>query len=437
MEKNQILEILSDWNFWAREIDAGIRRDEYVGILAELLTKTDQVVALAGVRRSGKSTLIRQTAKELGGGLNTLIVNFEDERFLVRDLQLLSDIFDAYREKVKPKGKPFMFLDEVQNIPGWERFVRGVHERKEANIMVTGSSSKLLSAELATLLTGRHITYPVYPLSFKEFLFFRKIPVRGDLEALAKRLEIKGLLSEYMEYGGFPGVVLSSEKQRILLSYFEALINRDVIDRYKIREKEKLLVLAKYYLTNISSLASYNKTAKFLKLSPTTVERFTNQLENANIIFQIKKFDYSVKEQENSPRKIYSIDTGLSNAMGFRFTEKPGKNMENIVALELKRRQAVKPETEIYYWKDSQQRETDYVIKEGTKIKELIQVCYSVEDPETKERETKALLKSMDEFKKDQATIITLDHEGTEEIKNKKITYTPLWKWLLTTPDQS
>jgi hypothetical protein len=300
--------------------------------------------------------------------------------------------------------------------------------------MVTGSSSKLLSAELATLLTGRHITYPVYPLSFREFLFFRKIPLRGDLEALAKRLEIKGLLSEYMEYGGFPGVVLSSEKQRILLSYFEALINRDVIDRYKIREKEKLLVLAKYYLTNISSLASYNKTAKFLKLSPTTVERFTNQLENANIIFQIKKFDYSVKEQENSPRKIYSIDTGLSNAMGFRFTEKPGKNMENIVALELKRRQAIKPETEIYYWKDSQQRETDYVIKEGTKIKELIQVCYSVEDPETKERETKALLKSMDEFKKDQATIITLDHEGTEEIKNKKITYTPLWKWLLTTP---
>ncbi len=431
MRKDEILEILSDWNFWAKEIDIGIEREEYVKKLINLITKTNQIVCIAGVRRGGKSMLIRQIARGLGDSVNNLIVNFEDERFLERNLKLLIDIYNTYLEKLKPEKKPFIFLDEVQDIPRWERFVRGMHERREANIMISGSSSKLLSAELATLLTGRHIIFFVYPLSFKEFLKFKNLSINSEFEILAKRIEIKRLLTEYLEFGGFPEVSLSSNKKRILTSYFETIITRDIVDRFEIREKDKLKIIAKYYLTNISSPITFNRISKFLSLPLTTVERFSDYLETANMIFFIKKFSYSSKEQEKSARKIYSIDTGISNAIGFRFIEKLGKIIENIVAIELKRRQSFNPSLEIYYWKDYQQREVDFVVKEGLKIKQLIQVCSDISNIETKERETKPLLKAMDEFKLKEGLIITEDIDSEEKIKDKKIIYKPVWKWLL------
>lgn len=431
MRKDDILEVLSDWNFWAREIDTGIKREDYVNSLIELITKTNQVVCITGVRRSGKSTIMKQIAKETGDAVDTLIINFEDERFLQRDLKLLMDIYNTYIEKVKPKKKPVIFLDEVQNVPEWERFARGVHERKEARVVVSGSSSKLLSAELATLLTGRHIVSFVSPLSFKEFLKFKDLSIKSELDVLSKRIEIKRLLSEYLEFGGFPEVSLSSDKKRILTSYFETIIMRDITNRFKIREVEKMKILAKYYLTNISSLISFNKISKFLNLPLTTTERFSSYLEVANMIFSIRKFSYSLKEQEKSARKIYSIDVGLSNAVGFRFAEKFGKIIENVVAVELKRKQTFNPSLEIYYWKDYQQREVDFVVKEDLKVRQLIQVCFDVGSVETKERETKALLKALEEFNLKTGLIITEDFDGEEEIKDKKIIYRPLWKWLL------
>lgn len=435
MRKDEILEILSDWNFWAKKIDTGIERENYVKKIVELITKTNQIVCIVGVRRSGKSTLIKQIAKELAKNLenaaDTLIVNFEDERFLEKNLKLLTDIYNTYVERLKPERKPFVFLDEIQNIPEWEKFVRGVHERKEANITVSGSSSKLLSAELATLLTGRYITFFVYPLSFLEFLKFKDMSVSNEVEILAKRMEIKRLFLEYLEFGGFPEVVLSAERKRILISYFETIITRDIIERFRIREREKIKTLAKYYLTNISSPITFNKISKFLRLPLTTVERFSHYLETANLIFFTKKFSYSLKEQEKAARKVYSVDTGLSNAIGFRFAEKIGKIMENVVAIELKREQTFDPALEIYYWKDYRQREVDFVVKEGLKVVQLIQVCFNLDNMETKERETKALLKAMDEFKLNNGLIITEDFEGEEKIKGKKIIYKPLWKWLL------
>ncbi|MCK4730529.1 MAG: ATP-binding protein [Candidatus Aenigmarchaeota archaeon] len=431
MQKDYIFEILSDWNLWGKKLDTGIKREKYLDELVNLTTNTNQVICIAGVRRSGKSTIMRQIAKEVEDGANTLIVNFEDERFPERNLKLLTDIYNTYLEKIKPKKKPFIFLDEIQEIPEWEKFVRGVHERKEANIIVSGSSSKLLSAELATLLTGRHITFFIYPLSLREFLKFKNLPANKEVEILAKRTEIKGLISEYMEYGGFPEVCLSSEKKRILLSYFDTIITRDIIDRFNIREKEKIKILAKYYFTNISSPITFNKISKFLKLPLTTVERFSEYLETASLIFFVKRFSYSLKEQENSPRKVYSIDTGMSNTLGFRFIEKLGKIMENIVALELKRRQMFNPSFEFYYWKDYQQREVDFVVKEGLKVKQLIQVCFDINNRETKEREIKALLKGIKEFKLKEGLIITEDLEKEEIIEDIKIIYKPLWKWLL------
>ena len=434
MKKDAILEILSDWNFWAKEIDSGIKRKEYLKEIIKLITKTNQIVCIAGVRRSGKSTLIKQIAKELikeTKNENTLIVNFEDERFSERNLKTLIDIYDCYLEKVGPDKKPYIFFDEIQNVQEWERFVRGKHERKEANIIVSGSSSKLLSAELATLLTGRHLIFNIYPLSFKEFLFFKNLQIRSEIDIATKRIEIKRLFQEYLESGGFPEVVLSSEKKRILLSYFDTIISRDIIERFNIREREKIKTLAKFYLTNISSSVTYNKVSRFINVPLTTVERFSEYLETANLIFFIKKFSYSLKGQEKSPRKVYSIDCGLSNTIGFRFMKNFGRTMENIVAVELKIRQTFNPSIEIFYWKDYQQREVDFVLKAGTEVKQIIQVSYKIDDMNTKERELRSLLKAMDEFKLKEGLIITDDFEDEEKIDGKKVIYTPLWKWLL------
>lgn len=395
MRKEELLEILSDWNFWAKEIDTGFKRDDYINKLIPLITETNQIVCIAGIRRSGKSTIIRQLAKELGGDTSTLIVNFEDERFIQRDLKLLRDIYDTYLEKVKPTKKPFIFLDEVQNVPEWERFARGVHERKEAKIIISGSSSKLLSAELATLLTGRNITFFAYPLSFKEFLKFKGLPVATELEILAKRVEIKRALDEYMEYGGFPEVALSTEKKRILLGYFDTIITKDTIERFNIRERGKIKTLSKFYLTNIASPVSFHKVSSFLNIPHATVDRFSEYLQTACLVFFITKFSFSMKEQEKAQRKVYSIDSGLSNAIGFRFTKNSGKLMENIVATELKIRQSFEPGTEIYYWKDQSGREVDFLVKDGLKVTELIQVCQDLSDMGTKEREVKGLVRAM------------------------------------------
>ena len=433
MQKNQILEILSDWNFWAKEVNTGITREEYLDTLISLITKTNQIICIAGIRRSGKSTLIKQIARQLIDQQNadTLIVNFEDERFWQRDLELLIDTYNTYLEKVKPKGKPFIFLDEIQNIPEWERFARGVHERTGTKIIVSGSSSKLLSAELATLLTGRHIMFFVYPLSFKEFLKFKNIPIANEIEILTNRTTIKQMLDEYKEYGGFPEVVQSHDKQRILLSYFETMIVRDVIERFNIREREKIRTIAKFYLTNISSPISFNKISGFLNIPLTTVERFSGHLETANVVFFLKKFSFSFKEQEKAQRKIYSADVGLSNTIGFRFSENLGKIMENIAAVELKRRQSFNPQIEIYYWKDYQQREVDFVVKKGLDVVQLIHICHDITSIGTKERETKSLIRAMKKFKLTEGLIITDDFESEEEIKGSKIKFVPMWKWLL------
>lgn len=435
MRKEELLEILSDWNLWTKEIETGIPRERYCTELCSMLKNTDQIICISGVRRSGKSTLIKQIAKELSkeaGKNSTLIVNFEDERFSERSLKTLRESYDCYLEKVKTSGKKtFMFLDEIQNIPEWERFVRGIHERKEAKILVSGSSSKLLSTELATLLTGRHIVFTLYPLSFKEFLYFKNIHIQSEIDIAANRTAIKKVLGEYLEFGGFPEVVLSLEKKRILLSYFDTIISRDIIERFRIREREKMRTLAKFYLTNISSPITFNKISQFLSLPLTTVERFSGYLETAHLLFFVKRFSYSFKEQEKSQRKVYAIDCSLSNTIGFRFTENLGKLIENVVAIELKRRQTTNPELEIFYWKDYQQREVDFILKEGTKVKQLLQVTSDIQNMNTKEREVGSLLKAMKEFSLNEGLIITEDVEGEEEIDGKKIIYKSLWRWLL------
>jgi len=435
MEKFEILEILTEWNFWKEDMEVGIFREYYVNEILDRL-KLDKVISVIGVRRSGKSTILKQIVKKLiekNMRENTLIVNFEDRRWLKLDLEFLNKVYDAYQEIIKPRGKPYIFLDEIQKVEKWERFVRSLNERKEANILITGSSSELMSKELSSLLTGRTLEIEIFPLSFKEFLKFKKLRIKDERDMAFNAAEIRSLFIEYLEFGGFPEIVLVDDKRykrEILWQYFDDIIGKDVIERFNIRNSRKIEILAKYYLTNISSPHTFNSISRFLKIPVETISRYSNYLEISRLISFLKRFSFSLKEQENSPRKVYSIDIGLSNAIGFRFREDFGKIAENIVFLELKRRE-MKSKTEIFYWKDSYGKEVDFVVKDDTSIKELIQVCWDISKPNTKERELKALVKAGKELKCRNLKVITWDYEGREEFKGKEIRFIPLWRWLL------
>lgn len=435
MGKSELLEVLRDWSPWARELDAGVPRGRHLARLMGFL-KTNQVVTITGPRRAGKSFLMRQVAKELqkegANRNNILFVNLEDSRFTKLDVRLLSQIYDTYLEFLAPEGQIFVFLDEAQEIVGWERWVRTMHELRKAKVVVSGSNAKLLSQELGTLLTGRHLDVAVYPLSFEEFLGFNNLVLKSRLDIVDKRIEIQRLMRRYLEYGSFPEVVLSQRDQKeVLLSYFDDLVRKDLLQRFRIRKQQELKDLIRFYVSNIGTLTTFGSMEKYLKVTRGTIERFSGYLEQVYLIFFLKRFSFRVKAQEKDPRKVYAVDTGLSNAVGFRFSENRGRSAENVVFLELKRRQALNPELELYYWKDVQHREVDFVLKDGLKVKQLIQVCWNVADFKTKERELRSLKKAMAELKCRDALVVTEEFEGEESLNATKVRFVPLWKWLL------
>lgn len=434
MDKNELIKILNDWNFWQKDPNVGVVRDRYLSVLEKMLP-SEQVKIITGARRSGKSFLMKQLAYNLiKNGVDKkqiLIVNFEDPRFVTLDTALLSQIFDTYREFLSPDGKIYIFLDEIQEIKDWEKWVRSIQELGQANIIISGSNARLLSRELATVLTGRHLDVTVLPLSFEEFLKFRNIEVKDVLSLANNDIKIKSLLREFLEFGSFPMVVLEEEKEKILLAYFDDVINKDLVKRYNIRKTEKLKGLVKFYLSNIASPTTFNSSGKFLDISAETVEKFSGYLEASYLVFFLKRFSFKVKEQEKSPRKIYAIDTGMANTVGFRFSENIGKLAENVVFLELKRKTYLNPNLEFYYWKNAQHEEVDFVIKENTQLKEVIQVCWDISEMNTKKRELRALLKAMKELQLGKGKVITEDFEGEETFDGIIVQYIPLRKWLL------
>ena len=431
MEKAKIIEILEDWNFWTKKHNIGIIRQDYLRQITRL-SETGQIIAIMGIRRSGKSTIMLQYISHLidkkVNPRNTLYINFEDLRFKDFNLELLYQIYEVYLEYVQPTSKPYIFLDEVHKIEGWEKFVRTMHELKKANVFVSGSNAKLLYGKLASVLTGRHLDIYVFPLNFKEFLLFNKIKIKDRLDLISKKYKIKSLLNEYVKYGGFPLVCLEKSKKEIIQTYFEDIINKDVIENHVITYVSKIKSLAKFYLTNTGRRISFNNISKFLNLSLDTIERYSNYLEESYLIHFIKKFSYSVKEQERTMAVVYAVDNGLGNLLGFAFSKDEGWSYQNIVANQLIKRYGKR---NIFYWMSSTKEEVDFVVKKGLKVNQLIQVCYNIEDYDTKKRELKALVKASKELKCNNLLIITDNKEGEEKINRKKITFIPLWKWLL------
>ena len=434
MMDKTLLEKIQDLNYWHKAQDSGVERTE----LADLLRFSEDkefVLAITGLRRSGKTYLAKQLLKEKikkASPEQTLYINFEDpalEPYL--STGSLTELYNAYRYYLNKDKEAYVVLDEVQNVPKWEKWVRIMLEKREnVKFIITGSSSKFFKGELSKALTGRAVNQIIFPLSFKDFLNFKKY----DLKAFESYSSLAAYLNEYLEYGGLPLVVLSEQdrKNTYLKELFEDIITKDIIIKYALREPE-IKKLAVLLLNNYASYVSVRKMRNIMetiaktKISPTSVNNYLYYLEDAHLFFFIPIFSYKIKDAMLYPRKAYCIDTGFINAINSRYSENIGRTYENTVAAELLRRNG---KESIFYWK-SQKTEVDFAIKEGQKITELIQVAYSVDDPKTKEREVNALIEASEELDCDNLMIITEKQEADEMHEGKKIKYVPLWKWLL------
>lgn len=393
---------------------------------------------ITGVRRSGKTYLLYEIAKRLEKDIprqNVVYVNFEDDRLYPLRGNELKTLPDVYFEYFFPdENYPLWFLlDEVQNMPNWERSVRTFIDRRMAKVVVTGSSSRLLSGEIATSLRGRTFTRTLFPLGFKEFLKFKEFKI-NNIESLlysSQKPKILNLFNELLKYGGFPQVVLSKKKEELLREYYRAIFYRDIVERFSIRNLSLFENFLKLLIQQNASLFSLGKAENFLKtlgfkLAKSTLAEYLFYARSAFLLFEVPLFSYSIKDRLQYPRKIYTIDTGLANSVTFRHSHNYGRMLENVVFLELLRR-----EKEIYYWKTRNGYEVDFVIMENLKVKELVQVAWDVSDEKSLKREERALLKAMEEFGLDKGLILTKDYSERKEVKSNEILYKPAWLWML------
>lgn len=416
----EILKSLYDWNPWLEgefpvEL-GGFPRDYHLMQFLQI----PEIKVLEGARRVGKSTLLYQVIEKLLElGEEVLYINFEDE---VLKKYPLSDIISAFRVRASVKN---LFIDEIQNCSDWVSFIRKAHDRKEiSQIWISGSNSSFIQKEFATLLTGRNITINVHPLSFKEYLNFKSVDSKPPFSS-KKEIEIKKAFQQYMEMGAFPAVVLRSVLQKeLLISYFEDFIYKDIASRHDVN-LVKIKELGIYLATNSTKPFSYRGCAKALGMHPKTIMDYCAYFYEIFLFSELYKFDYSLKNQMGSEKKIYAIDTGLAGAISFRFSEDFGRILENIVFNELKRRNA-----EIYFHKHKY--ECDFLIKKELKIIAAIQVV-KVLDPEVRQREIRGLIEAMQAHQLTEGIIFTMDEEGIEEYDQYKIKIFPIWKWLLGT----
>ena len=399
--------------------------------IAPLLNQRE-IIIITGVRRGGKSSLMRLISNDLIEKYdilqdNILYLNFEDERFTYFDINDFEQVYEIFLELYHPVGRKYFFLDEIQNVKGWEKWLNRLYEFEDLKIFVTGSNATLLSSEIATALTGRNRQLIVYPFSFNEFLSLRNYSItEKDFYLREKRIEIKRLFDEYLKLGGFPEVLKISDNT-LLEQYLKDIIYRDVIARYSIRNIKEIKELILYLASNIGTIQSYNNLREMINVkSLNTIKNYLEMLENVFLFFKIDLFSFSVKKQIYNPSKIYSVDSALSNAIAFKFSENLGHIYENIVFIELQRRNK-----EVFYWKSKRGREVDFVIKSGLKIDEAIQVCFSFTDKKTRDRELESLLSAKNELNVDNLVMITEDEKGEEVIDGATVRIIPLWKWLL------
>lgn len=398
--------------------DLGVEREVLKQIERDL--KTPFAIVISGFRRSGKSTVLAQTAKKFYKN-KYFYVNFEQEEFLnfkAQDFSTLHEVLiNLYGDR-----KVFMF-DEVQNISGWESFVRRLID-SGYKCYVTGSNASILSPEFGAKLTGRYLPIEMLPFSFNEYCLFNKveIPTHKVLITREKGL-LKKVFNEYLYMGGIPDHLKYPDSNWPQILYEDAL-TRDIVSRYKIEEPKLLKELSYYLLSNVSALVSFNKMKSLLGLgSVNTVKAYVDYLESAWLLFTVNCYAFSVKKQQVANKKIFAVDTGLVNSVAFSFSSDYGKFLENVVFLALKRRQE-----EVFYYKTKDGSEVDFYLP---RTKRMIQVCFNLTNTKTKERELSSIITAAAEMGVRDCLLLTEDDTDVMKVGNLEIKVKPVYRWLL------
>lgn len=416
MNKERLTEILLDQKEIFSSKTGLIERD----IDLEQVINTSLVVIITGVRRCGKSSLlflIKEKMKLNESGY--CYFNFDDER-IINDVTILESIDNLHKEIYGTE--PVLFFDEIQNITGWEKFVNRLYEQGR-KIFITGSNASILSSEIATSLTGRNKVLELMPFSFNEYLRFKKIDARISRLSTGQRLQITSAFDRFLSEGGFPLVIKENDPE-ILAGYFQDILYRDIIARYRLSQVDEIKQIGVYFLSNIAKKFSYStlqKTASIKSLS--SIKSYLGYYAHSYLFYYLNKFDYSIKKQTLNPRKVFAIDQGFIYRIGFNFSSNKGRVLENIVFLELKRRKK-----EPYYF--SGKRECDFVIQQGNHIKQAIQVTWVLSN-ENIEREIGGLQEAMTEYHLSNGLLLYYDTEIQDRQIPDNIQLLPVWKWLI------
>ncbi|MCD4759919.1 ATP-binding protein [archaeon] len=401
IKKEVLKEVIASQRKWILKLEKGIEREKIKNIH---LTPNFAII-ISGVRRCGKSTLLSQILKKQK---KFYYLNLEDPKLDGFELKDFNKIDTLFKEVYGKNG--IYFFDEIQNVNKWEIFVRYLVDKKE-KVILTGSNASLLSKELGTRLTGRHIDIQLFPFSFKEFLDFTK--------EKASEKSYKTFLSK----GGFPEF-LKENNPEILNELLSDIIMRDIVNRYKIRNSSLLKKIAIYLISHVGKEFSFNSLKKMFQIkSVQTVIDYISYFEDSYVLFTVPKFSYSYKKQQINRKKVYSIDNGFSHSNTVSFSKDRGRMFENSIFLHLRKKYK-----NIFYFQEK--HECDFIIKENNKINQAIQVCYNLND-ENQKRETEGLLEAMKKFKLNNGTILTFSQEDEFEIKGKSIKVIPAYKFLM------
>lgn len=395
-------------------------RDQFQNVTPYL--DANVIKLITGPRRAGKSVY----ALQILSGKNYAYLNFDDTQLLGAFnedavMQALAEVYPGY---------DYLLLDEVQNLDSWDAWVSKLY-RRGVNLVITGSNANLLSSEMSTLLTGRYVEIQILPFSMKETLEYKEAPIDAELPDEKAKLFIE--MDDYLKKGGYPEIVKNRDiEQAYLSALFDSIILKDVAQRHKIRKITELYDLADYLISNYSNPLSYNEIADELSLgSVTTVKKFCGYLAEPYLFFYLPRYNNKLKEMKKAPRKVYVIDNGFIYTRSFELSSNNGRQLENMVFIELLRR-GYDLEKSLFYYRTSNDKEVDFVTRDGRKVTSLIQVSYEISKAKTREREMDALVKASEELKCDNLLLITWDQEDSVEYKGKHIRIVSLVEWFAT-----
>lgn len=375
---------------------------------------------ITGPRRAGKSVFALQMLQ----GKNYAYLNFDDNTLLSRFeenavMKALSEVYPGYE---------YLLLDEIQNLKGWDTWVTTLY-RRGINLVITGSNANLLSSEMATLLTGRYIETLMLPFSMRETLEYTQVNMQPQLPA--EEAALSNAMEDYLKNGGYPEILKTREiEQTYMGSLFDSIILKDVAKRYKLRKTTELYDLADYLIANYSNPLSFNNIAEDLSFgSVNTVKKFCKYLEEPYLFYFLPRFNLKLKEMKKADRKVYVVDTGFVSARSMELSANSGRQLENMVFVELLRRGFDIKKNELFYYHTGSGKEIDFVTKKGTAVDSLIQVAYEISKPKTRSRELDALVVASDELKCNNLKLITWDTNETVNYKGKDIQIISARNW--------